>query len=92
LLVRSALHCTAEVQADPKWLQAGQAVYKKKRYPKLSSYMAAGHDGGMEEYQAVQQLVSALPPSGWVVSQTQLLNRPTAPILILVWKQPQMQS
>lgn len=42
--------------------------------------------GGMEEYEAVQELVAQLPPSGWVTSETRLLNRPAAPILLLVWK------
>lgn len=40
----------------------------------------------MEEYEAVQELVAQLPPSGWVTSETRLLNRPAAPILLLVWK------
>ncbi|PRW56560.1 S-adenosyl-L-methionine-dependent methyltransferase domain-containing [Chlorella sorokiniana] len=45
-----------------------------------------GHPGGMEEYEAVKAAVGALPPSSWVSSEVRLLNRPTAPVLLLVWK------
>lgn len=44
--------------------------------------------GGMEEYEAVKAAVGALPPSSWVSSETRLLNRPSAPVLLLVWKRP----
>ena len=44
--------------------------------------------GGMEEYEAVKAAVGALPPSAWVSSEVRLLNRPTAPVLLLVWKRP----
>ncbi|KAL4422236.1 hypothetical protein ABPG77_009711 [Micractinium sp. CCAP 211/92] len=52
----------------------------------LSILCYTGHPGGMEEYEAVRARVGQLPPSGWVSSETRLLNRPAAPILLLVWK------
>ena len=54
----------------------------------LSILCYTGHAGGMEEYEAVQAVVGRLPPSGWVSSEVRLLNRPTAPVLLLVWKRP----
>ena len=45
-----------------------------------------GHPGGQEEYEAVRDAVGALPPSAWVSSEVRLLNRPTAPVLLLLWK------
>ncbi|GLC45116.1 hypothetical protein PLESTB_001470000 [Pleodorina starrii] len=52
----------------------------------ISILAYVGHPGGQEEYDAVRQLVSELSPSYWVSSETRLLNRPTAPILILLWR------
>lgn len=40
----------------------------------------------MQEYEAVRELVGSLPPSGWLSSEVRLLNRPTAPVLLLLWK------
>jgi hypothetical protein len=31
-------------------------------------------------------VVAELAPSSWVSSETRLLNRPAAPILLLLWK------
>ena len=42
--------------------------------------------GGTGEYLAVRQFVTDLPPSLWVSSELRLLNRPTAPVLLLLWK------
>ncbi|PNW75213.1 hypothetical protein CHLRE_12g517550v5 [Chlamydomonas reinhardtii] len=44
------------------------------------------HSGGLEEYEAVKALTSELSPSYWTASETRLLNRPTAPILLLLWR------
>ncbi|KAL4443457.1 hypothetical protein ABPG75_011194 [Micractinium tetrahymenae] len=52
----------------------------------LSILCYTGHPGGVEEYEAVRALLGQLPPSGWVSSETRLLNRPAAPILLLAWK------
>ncbi|KAI7843363.1 hypothetical protein COHA_003059 [Chlorella ohadii] len=47
-----------------------------------------GHPGGVEEYEAVKAAAGALPTSAWVTSEVRLLNRPSAPVLLLVWKRP----
>ncbi|GLI58792.1 hypothetical protein VaNZ11_000550 [Volvox africanus] len=52
----------------------------------ISILAYVGHPGGKEEYEAVRRIVSELSPSYWVSSETKLLNRPTAPILILLWR------
>ncbi|GBF94396.1 rRNA methylase [Raphidocelis subcapitata] len=45
-----------------------------------------GHPGGQEEYDAVKALLTELSPSFWVTAETRLVNRPTAPILLVVWR------
>ena len=52
----------------------------------LSILSYTGHPGGLEEYAAVKELVAGLPPASWVSSEIRLLNRPSAPVLMLVWK------
>jgi hypothetical protein len=44
-----------------------------------------GHDDG-EEFGAVQEFVGQLSPRYWLVSQIQLLNAPSAPVMVLIWK------
>lgn len=52
----------------------------------LSMLCYTGHPGGREEYQAVRQIVAELPSAYWLTTELQLLNRPTAPVLIIAWK------
>ena len=52
----------------------------------LSMLCYTGHPGGQEEYEGVRAAVEALPPAYWVTSELRLLNRPTAPVLLLAWK------
>jgi hypothetical protein len=47
-----------------------------------------GHPGGWEEYEGVKALLQELSPTYWVTSEVKVLNRTTAPILLLVWKKP----
>jgi predicted methyltransferase len=54
----------------------------------LSLLCYTGHPGGREEYDAVSQLVAALPPAYWTTAKLELLNRPTAPVLLLACKRP----
>lgn len=55
----------------------------------LVSIMAyIGHPGGLEEYRQVAELLAGLPPQHWTTSELRLLNRSTAPILLLVWRRP----
>ena len=52
----------------------------------LSILSYTSHPGGLEEYDAVNSILTQLPPAYWVTSQIKLLNRQTAPILLLAWK------
>lgn len=52
----------------------------------ISIIAYTGHPGALEEYNAVKDLLSSLTPSYWTCSETQLLNRATAPALMLVWR------
>jgi hypothetical protein len=45
-----------------------------------------GHPGGKEEYDAVMALLAELSPAYFVTSEVKLVNRPTAPILLLAWR------
>lgn len=45
-----------------------------------------GHPGGLEEYQAVTALLAELSPAYFVTSETRLVNRPSAPVLLLAWR------
>jgi hypothetical protein len=54
----------------------------------LVSIMAyVGHEGGLREYEAVAALLAGLPPTYWTSSELRLLNRPSAPVLLLLWRQ-----
>jgi hypothetical protein len=45
-----------------------------------------GHPGGLEEYNAVTGLLAELSPAYFVTSEVKLINRPTAPLLLLAWR------
>ncbi|KAL9225973.1 hypothetical protein vseg_001838 [Gypsophila vaccaria] len=45
-----------------------------------------GHPGGREEYEIVQGFASKLQPESWSCSQIQMLNKPSAPILLFLFK------
>ena len=45
-----------------------------------------GHPGGEQEFVAVRQFVQELSPRHWVSSETQILNSPSAPVMIMIWK------
>ena len=52
----------------------------------ISILCYTGHPGGQEEYESVKNFVEQLCSTYWKVSQIQLLNSPSAPIMILIWK------
>lgn len=52
----------------------------------ISILCYTGHPGGQEEYESVKSFVEQLCSTYWKVSQIQLLNSPSAPIMILIWK------
>eukprot|EP00775_Hariotina_reticulata_P010936 gene10936-11090_t len=55
----------------------------------LVSIMAyIGHPGGLEEYEQVKGLLQSLSPVYWTSSELRLINRPTAPVLLLLWRRP----
>jgi len=69
-------------------LAAVEAAFEVLRPGGLLSMLCyTGHPGGKEEYEAVREAVADLPTAYWLTSEFQLLNRPTAPVLLLAWKQ-----
>jgi SAM-dependent methyltransferase len=53
----------------------------------LSFLCYTGHEGGQEEYEAIRDFVSGLSSAHWKSSEYRLLNSPSAPVMLLVWKQ-----
>ncbi|WIA30339.1 hypothetical protein OEZ86_000426 [Tetradesmus obliquus] len=51
-----------------------------------------GHPGGLEEYERVRALAAGLSPSYWTSSELKLVNRPTAPVMLLLWRRPDVQE
>ncbi|KAL7088319.1 hypothetical protein ACP275_13G120900 [Erythranthe tilingii] len=43
-----------------------------------------GHSGGREEFEKVQSFAAELPIDNWVCCKLQMLNRPSAPVLVLL--------
>jgi hypothetical protein len=71
----------------PTTLKALEAALEVLMPGGLLSVLAyTGHKGGMEEFEAVRGLVSALPTEHWLSSEVRLLNRPSAPVLMLVYR------
>ncbi|GFR43699.1 hypothetical protein Agub_g4809, partial [Astrephomene gubernaculifera] len=68
---------TAAIRGALQLLQPGGVV---------SVLAYVGHPGGQGEYEAVRELLGGLSPAQWVASETRLLNRPSAPILLLLWR------
>ncbi|KAH7859669.1 hypothetical protein Vadar_004046 [Vaccinium darrowii] len=52
----------------------------------ISLVVYVGHPGGREEYEAVQAFASGLPVENWICCKLQMLNRSSAPILVLLLK------
>lgn len=52
----------------------------------LSMLVYTGHDGGIEEYEAIREFAAALSSAHWKTSEYKLLNSPTAPTMVLIWK------
>lgn len=75
--------------------QTGSVVYSVQvvRPGGLVSIMCyVGHPGGLEEYEAVRDMLAGLSPSYWTSSELRLLNRPSAPVLLLLWRRPDAAS
>mmetsp|Transcript_27735 Transcript_27735/g.69691 ORF Transcript_27735/g.69691 Transcript_27735/m.69691 type:complete len:131 (-) Transcript_27735:199-591(-) len=52
----------------------------------ISILCYTGHPGGMDEYTAVVELIEGFPTQDWIVTEHRMVNRPSAPILQLLWK------
>nr|GEY69920.1 putative rRNA methylase YtqB isoform X1 [Tanacetum cinerariifolium] len=52
----------------------------------ISMLVYVGHPGGMEEYDKVEGFASQLSVNDWICCKLQMLNRPLAPILVLLCK------
>ncbi|KAJ9567806.1 hypothetical protein OSB04_003772 [Centaurea solstitialis] len=50
----------------------------------ISIMVYVGHPGGMEEYEMVEGFGSGLDVDKWICCKLQMLNRPLAPILVLL--------
>lgn len=44
--------------------------------------------GGREEFEAIQDFASKLPPDTWLASETHFRNRQIAPVLFNIYKLP----
>jgi Putative rRNA methylase len=52
----------------------------------IMSYV--GHEEGSREYAMLNQLLAELPPQQWITAESSLLNRPSSPRLLMVWRRP----
>ncbi|CAO2816583.1 unnamed protein product [Amaranthus hypochondriacus] len=52
----------------------------------ISIVAYVGHPGGREEYDIVRRFASELPAERWACSHIEMLNKPMAPVLIILFK------
>eukprot|EP00258_Populus_trichocarpa_P044960 XP_024460979.1 uncharacterized protein LOC7462554 isoform X5 [Populus trichocarpa] len=52
----------------------------------ISLVVYVGHPGGMEELETVEAFASGLSVDNWICCKFQMLNRPLAPVLVLLFK------
>lgn len=52
----------------------------------ISAVVYVGHPGGREELEIIQSFATGLAAEEWVCTQIQMLNRPSAPILVFLFK------
>ncbi|XP_051128468.1 uncharacterized protein LOC127249610 isoform X2 [Andrographis paniculata] len=45
-----------------------------------------GHSGGREEFKTVESFAAGLPIDGWTCCKLQTVNRPLAPVLVLLYR------
>ncbi|XP_057460912.1 uncharacterized protein LOC130751340 [Actinidia eriantha] len=68
-------------------LQALEAAKRLLSPGGLISIVAyVGHPGGRDEFEAVEAFASGLPVENWICCKLQMLNRPLAPVLVLLAK------
>lgn len=83
-LPRGDKSLTTKTETTVAALEAALEVLQP--YGLLTVVAYTGQQGGMEEYGAVVKLLATLSPSYWVTSEVRVVNRPTAPILLLTWR------
>lgn len=77
----------AVTTAPDTTVAALEAALEVLRPGGLMTVMAyTNHAGGREEYEAVSALLAELSPAYWVTSEVRIVNRPTAPVLLLCWR------
>ncbi|RRT83975.1 hypothetical protein B296_00005682, partial [Ensete ventricosum] len=52
----------------------------------ISVMVYVGHPGGRDELESIQGFASALPVEFWASFKLEMLNRPTGPVLVLIFK------
>ncbi|KAJ4981706.1 hypothetical protein NE237_032543 [Protea cynaroides] len=52
----------------------------------ISIIVYVGHPGGRKEFETVQAFASGLPVDDWVCSKFEMINRQTAPVLVILFK------
>ncbi|XP_076909536.1 tRNA (mnm(5)s(2)U34)-methyltransferase, chloroplastic-like [Bidens hawaiensis] len=52
----------------------------------ISMLVYVGHPGGMEEYETVEGFASGLSVNEWICWKLQMMNKPLAPVLVLLCK------
>ncbi|KAL6567627.1 hypothetical protein OROGR_001295 [Orobanche gracilis] len=65
-------------------LEAAKKILSPGGLISILSYI--GHSGGREEFEKVESFAAELPIDRWVCCKLQLLNRPLAPVLVLLSK------
>lgn len=65
-------------------LEAAKRIIAPRGLISIVAYV--GHSGGREEFEMVQSFAAGLPINNWVCCKLQMLNRPLAPVLVLLYK------
>ncbi|KAG8386638.1 hypothetical protein BUALT_Bualt03G0169400 [Buddleja alternifolia] len=65
-------------------LQAAERIVGRGGLISIVAYV--GHSGGREEFEIVQSFAAGLAVDSWVCCKLQMLNRPFAPVLVLLYK------
>ncbi|KAI3456676.1 hypothetical protein Pfo_013339 [Paulownia fortunei] len=65
-------------------LEAAKRILAPRGLISIVAYV--GHSGGREEFEIVQSFAAELPIDNWVCCKLEMLNRPLAPVLVLLSK------
>ncbi|BDA41453.1 Putative rRNA methylase YtqB [Coccomyxa sp. Obi] len=67
-------------------IKAAMSILEPRGVISILAYV--GHPGGIEEYQAVQEVAKQVNPQEFSALEQRILNRPNAPVLIMLWRRP----